>query len=491
MKITKLEILKFRKVSNLEVNFASRLNAIAGQNGTIKTTILGLIGHIFNFDNSYKNLTGKNFSTEFSDIFKFAYPEFDKSGTHEWITYFDDNKNIKALSYDRIEKGKQKTIRIRVGKSAKDEGKLNFPVQYLGMGRLFPLNIEAEIKSEISELTQQEIKYYEEIHNDILIIDEKIIPESVRSTNKKFYAPTTKDYNHLGNSAGQDNLGHIITVIISYKRLQKELGDKYNGGVLLIDEIDASLFPAAQIRLINYLDKVSKQLNLQIFFTTHSLEVLEKVKELSDSKIIFLDKSHGEINVLYDLDFNAIRSSLLVLGPDGFKIQKNKKYLYCEDDEAVDLLKNILTTEQKDRVNIISTKLGYKVLNDLAKKKIPDFQKSIIVLDGDSNVTSVSNVICLPGSKGPDRLMYDFLKTVDAGDVFWKKQAGYNKPFCFKELSVLDGELDKSKLREKLKKWYSSQKKFWGRNASHVWKLWIHNNNTEVEKFRKKIEKML
>lgn len=491
MKITKLKIINFRKVSNLEINFESNLNAIAGQNGTIKTTLLGLIGHIFNFNNNHKNLSGKNFATDFSDIFKFAYPDYDKAGSHEWITYFDNLKEIKALSYDRIEKGKLKTIRIRVGKSSKDKGKINFPVIYLGMGRLFPLNIETEIKSEISELTDQEKKYFQDVHNDILIIDEVIIPEAIRSTNKRFYAPATENYNHLGNSAGQDNIGQIITSILSFKRLQKELGDKYYGGILLIDEIDASLFPAAQIRLINYLNKISKELNLQIFFTTHSLEVLEKVNSFNDSKIIFLDKTYGKIDVIYDLDFDTIRNNLLVLGPEVFKVKKNKKYVYCEDDEAVDFLKNILSKERKEKLDIISTKLGEKVLKDLAKKKIPDFQKSVIVLDGDSSISNISNVISLPGSFGPDRLIYDFLKSLDKDNDFWKKRKGYNKQYCFKELSSLDTSLDKSKAREKLKRWYKTQKKYWGRNSNMVFKIWIKENEKEVKNFLDKFHKII
>ena len=61
------------------------------------------------------------------------------------------------------------------------------------------------------------------------------------------------------------------------------MGDKYKGGILLIDELDASLFPAAQIKLVEKLYKKSLELNLQIFYTTHSLEVLSETKNKPDS----------------------------------------------------------------------------------------------------------------------------------------------------------------------------------------------------------------
>lgn len=491
MKIINIKIENFRKASNLEIKFKPNLNAIAGQNGTIKTSLLGLIGHIFNFDNSYKTLSGKNFSTDFSEIFKFAYPDYDKPGNHKWRIFFNDGTSIQALSYDRIEMGKQKSIRIRVGKSAKGEGKKEFPVIYLGMGRLFPLTLDENILNNSSDLSEEEILYYKDVHNDILMIDDDIIPENITATNKRFYAPKTKEYNHLGNSAGQDNLGQIITAILSFKRLQKELDREYLGGILLIDEIDASLFPAAQIKLIDYLFKVSLQLNLQIFFTTHSLEVLEKVNLLTDSKIIFLNKNYGQIQVEYNMNFSEIRENLLVLGPDAFKIKQKLKYLYCEDDEASDMIKNILTKEESKKLDIFSTKLGEKNLKDLAKKNIPDFKNSIIVLDGDVSVSKIKNVLYLPGSFGPDRLMFNFLKSLDASDPFWSKKKGYNKQFCFKNLSNLNNNLDKSKLREKIKKWYKEQKQYWGRNGNKAWKYWLEKNKEECINFNKKIQKLL
>lgn len=96
-------------------------------------------------------------------------------------------------------------------------------------------------------------------------MDEIIIPETVKSNSKEFHATKTKEYNHLGNSAGQDNIGQIISALISFKRLQKELGNRYKGGILLIDELDASLYPAAQIKLVDVLHKKSLELNLQVF----------------------------------------------------------------------------------------------------------------------------------------------------------------------------------------------------------------------------------
>lgn len=150
--IEKIHVEKFRKLENLDFNFSQRLNAICGQNGTSKTSILGLIGHTFTYPTKYKTLLGKKFSTQFSSIFRFAYPTYDKAGDHKWITYLGDKTEKESVSYDRIEKDKKNRLRIRVGKSEKGSGKLHIPVIYLGMGRLFPLTLETEIKSSKSLL---------------------------------------------------------------------------------------------------------------------------------------------------------------------------------------------------------------------------------------------------------------------------------------------------------------------------------------------------
>jgi AAA15 family ATPase/GTPase len=491
MKITEIEIKKFRNLSEISVSFAPGLNAIAGQNGTSKTSLLGLVGHIFTYDKDIKTLSGKNYFTDFSEIFRFAYPDFDRAGEHIWNTKFDTNKDIPAISYDRKEKGKKETIRIRVGKSERGSGKIKLPVIYLGMGRLFPLTLEENIVSNKSVLTEQENKEFVDLHNEILlIVDEQIIPESITSSSKSFYAPKSNMYNHLGNSAGQDNIGQIITALLSFKRLQKELGDNYSGGILLIDELDASLFPAAQMKLVEKLDKKSRELNLQIFFTTHSMEVLVETSKKRDSKVIYLDKNSGKIIPKYNLDIEELRKDLLVLGPDALKEIQRKKFVYCEDGEASDMLKCFLPSDIKKRIDIFPTKLGKDQLKDIAKKKIPDFKKSLIVLDGDTSNGRLNNVICLPGNFGPDRLIYDFLRTCDSA-IFEKIKTGYTKQFCFRDVNTLDSSTDDNRTRDKLKRWYKDQRKNWGRSGTNAWKFWVKQNQKEVDKFIEKFKKSI
>ena len=86
--------------------------------------------------------------------------------------------------------------------------------------------------------------FYVKSHNEILLLYDEISSEEVKSSTKHFLAAKSDKYDAIGNSAGQDNIGQIITSILSFQRLKDNLGTEYKGGILLIDELDASMFPA-------------------------------------------------------------------------------------------------------------------------------------------------------------------------------------------------------------------------------------------------------
>ena len=78
----------------------------------------------------------------------------------------------------------------------------------------------------------------------------------------------TAKYSNLGNSAGQDNLGQILTAILSFRELKKKIGDRYDGGILLIDEVDAALDKRNSERLAVLIKKYMK--TGQYIIVTHN-----------------------------------------------------------------------------------------------------------------------------------------------------------------------------------------------------------------------------
>jgi len=168
-------------------------------------------------------------------------------------------------------------------------------VIYLGLKRLIPLSTETEKRIEKLDLnfTKGETNLFNNLAKEILLVtDDKIDAEAIKSPNKKVLAMKTENYNHLGNSAGQDNIGQIISSLISFKRLKEELKSDYKGGILLIDEIDSTLYAATQIKLIQVLNRYAESLKLQVVFTTHSVEILEYVSDEINSNSFLGKKSN-------------------------------------------------------------------------------------------------------------------------------------------------------------------------------------------------------
>lgn len=87
------------------------------------------------------------------------------------------------------------------------------------------------------------------------------------------------------NSAGEGNVSRIILAVLSFKRLKDKYKKDYKGGILLIDELDATLYGFSQKKLLKYLLDSAKEYKIQIIFTTHSPIVLNEMYKLQKEEI--------------------------------------------------------------------------------------------------------------------------------------------------------------------------------------------------------------
>lgn len=78
--LNKIKIINFRGFDDFELEFGEKVTAICGRNGTSKTTLLGMVAQVFDFNRTHKTLFKQKFSSEFSDNFKFSkeYEKFEK-----------------------------------------------------------------------------------------------------------------------------------------------------------------------------------------------------------------------------------------------------------------------------------------------------------------------------------------------------------------------------------------------------------------------------
>lgn len=177
-----------------------------------------------------------------------------------------------------------------------------------------------------------------------------------------------------------------------------------NNSLLLIDEVEASLHPRAQRRLVRFLLWLSRQRRIQIILTTHSPFVLKELPQ--EARILLLTGPQG-LSIVYGVSPEFAMSRLDdEVHPDA--------HVFVEDREAEILLREILASSS-DTANLLNriviTPVGPSnvvgLLGSLGKNgKLP--YKSIAVVDGDH---IDPNCLTLPGSLAPERMVYGDLRT--------------------------------------------------------------------------------
>jgi AAA15 family ATPase/GTPase len=494
MKVTNLKIEKFRNLNNVDFRIGKKLTIIAGRNGTGKSSLLGLIGHIFDYKGKSRTLSGQKFATEFNKIFRFSLNREKNSEYIYQVLINDGDKEIVRDAYFNGYNETEKRFRIYVGKKEKAQGKINIPVIYLGLERLFPIAQEKdkdiEININLINLNDEDKKWYKNCYNSIFASEEPVDLEDCKTYHKRFYSASCELHDSFSNSAGEDNLGQILTSILSFKKMKEENdNEKYEGGILLIDELDATLFPGAQIKLLDFFLKFAKEFNLQIIFTTHSTDIIKLIKQnkfsnSEDVEFLFLEKKgDGIIPYQTKKDIEKMLSSLRY---EIFQEDIGKKIeLYTEDEEARIFLRGIIKHDFRKHINIKSLNFGYANYIHLIKNKVSPFTLSIVILDGDCKKQPKNkNILLLPGGKRPENVFYDLLDSLSPEDNFWGSYGAYNKEYFL-------ANRPKSDNRDDMKQWFNSHKIYWGRGCNNVIKIWKGKNRKEINKFNQGIEDVI
>jgi len=316
---------------------------------------------------------------------------------------------------------------------------------------------------------------------------------------RKFITPESTDYDGESCSAGQDNLGQLLTAILSFRRLKRELGPKYRGGMLLIDELDATLHAKAQAKLLELLCAVSNELGLQVVATTHSLYLLEKAFKSSlrqDTEVIYLLNSDGAIALEVCTSYEDIRDYLKVEATPPLTRKPGKVSVVFEDKEGQYLFQQICGLKLRSYISVgNTTTYGAGHLKNLGvlSTKLPELHDIILVPDGDMAKTwskPPTNLVTLPGDARPETLAYRQLFSMLECASFWRNcSLTYTRQFA---ITANGGKaLETGDNKAWVKNWYKGQSKYWGRGNQTVFKSWVRSHKPECLKFFNKFLKLL
>jgi AAA15 family ATPase/GTPase len=510
--IKNIKINKFRKFENTEFTFGKYITAISGQNATGKSTLLGLIGNAMELKKSEGVTINNNmFRADFSQLFK-SSPIFDKSGSNLATVNFCDYDNTEIVSDSRQFRITWQNTRFRVipyyddpTDNKRHSSKFSYPVIYLSLSRLYPLG-ESEIKeTNILSLTDTEkdwfIDNYKYIVSALPNMEISSINTSKIEISSNKIGICTPTYDYLTNSSGQDNIGQILLTILSFMRLANSYS-RYNGGVLLIDEIEATLHPSSQIKLLQLLTTVCRKLKLQVIFTTHSLFLLEdlcsKVLNNNDSinnkiEVIYLTDGNGKLEIMRNTKYPLIKRDLSLklnnLSNEGIII-------FREDAEAQWFLEKLLGPVLKGYPRIMNMNIGCLQLLELRKNGGEYFDNILFIMDGDVRDSEIDksnkilpkyllsdNVIKLPSANNlpPEKELYHFLLNLDKNSEFWTKGFQVTKQMIIENGPENNNIYKQETEREKYKKWFNDHLTLF--EMKNIFEYWKQENEQLCNRF--------
>lgn len=180
-------------------------------------------------------------------------------------------------------------------------------------------------------------------------------------------------------------------------------------GIVLIDEIETSLHPRAQRRLMRDLARVAREQELQIILTTHSPYVLDELPP--EARIYLLDGSGGKTAVA------GVSPEFAMTRMDDE--QHPECDLFVEDSRAATLVAEALVATDRDslsRSKIIpygAASVGMALGIMASQKRFP--RPSLVFLDGDQE--KAPGCIILPGDDAPERVVFADLQKKDWPEV--------------------------------------------------------------------------
>lgn len=527
-----INIKRFRNFKEVILKIPTRLTLISGANGIGKSTLLGIIAN-GSGTKSFKTLNTKEFHPDFNKYFILSKDEHKSAKSskeyYEAILeyYYQDYTVYKRVrtSHPNADKpklvprttdkdGKQKdsiSQQVKDHTNITESGRVPLPTYYLSISRLFPFGESGITSENFTKVTSRRsigdldntIKDYIEMYN-------RVLPRSIEIDSTEMFEITKPKigsslyinpgkFDLLTQSIGQDSLSSIINALLSFKNISKEEG--YIGGMLCIDEIDASLHPDAQKKLLKLLKEQAEELNLQIVFTSHSLTMikemlfLQKKNPNEHSVLYFRNKTNPYIKT--DDDYKSIKADLF----SEINYYEPKVKVYLEDAEAKFSLEQILKIyEGKKKVSllnhceIIASQINCDTLLKLPNKD-PYFQDVIIILDGDAKFKNKpkitqylekdptgynqikdipKNILFLPSDFSPEesliRGLYYLAKNEQSHDDFWisvRNNAyglgNYYPDIIINEIEEMNNNNHFN--REYLKTWFKKHKSFFDQSS--------------------------
>lgn len=412
--IISLHIDKLKGLKNLDISFEKGLTAIMGVNGAGKSTILHALACMFSpFEQ------GEDYKFNF---FFTPTPDASWQGSSFELTFFDENTQTQV---------KRRYTKMTDRWSPRYANRPKRDVFYLGIDTGLP---EIEKERQTTFIDYDTDVDADSLSNRVIRTAAEILRKdyqqltSHKTKRKSFFGVHTKSditYTSLSMGAGEQRLIKILTTV--YRASPYSL--------ILIDELDLLLHSDAQKRLVQKLSELALQKNLQVVFTTHSLEI-GRLDSLLSVQYLYHTREKTMV-------YNRITSDIVF---DMSRDSEQPLTVYVEDDLAEIIVSQVASGLRMSRYvkinNIGSIENAFTLAAGLVIEN-STLDNQLIVLDGDTyrsagdKISRIKKVLSgtesnheekveaalsvltqfsLPEQISPEKFIYDMLIDLDGTD---------------------------------------------------------------------------
>jgi predicted ATPase len=373
-----IEIQGIRGWTGQKVEFQFPIVALVGENGSGKSTVLQAAASAYKASQKKEELYGSDFfpDTPFERI---------------------EAASIR-FSFREGATSKERTVRKPTDRWRGNPERPERKVHNVDLRRIQPMGARVGylkmlkagvIEGEHSAFDVTKVSRFSEIMGKTY----SNVGISTTSVHKARFVPVIQDndsrYSGFHQGTGQITMAELMAV------------DFQQYSLVLIDEIETSLHPRAQRRLIRDLARIAREKEVQFILTTHSPYILEELP--AEGRIYLMNEAGSRVVVTGVSPEFAMTKMDEEIHPECD--------IYVEDPRASALVSEMLIAFEKEllsRVKIVpygSAQVGMALGLMASQNRFP--RKSLVYLDADQAPSP--GCVLLPGDDAPERVVFEGL----------------------------------------------------------------------------------
>lgn len=187
--------------------------------------------------------------------------------------------------------------------------------------------------------------------------------------------------------------GETVMAELLKKKIQKY-------SIVLIDEVETSLHPRVQRRLLRDLANLCRDIECQVVLTTHSTYILSELPP--KARIYIMDGAAGKQII------KGVSPEFAMTKMD--EDPHPEADIYTEDVRSADLLREIIISQDRDLIGRLQfVPFGAASVGRALGQMLKNFPRpSLVFLDGDQAVSA--GCLVLPGRDAPEIVVFDGLR---------------------------------------------------------------------------------